>query len=140
MRSPPRRDADPTQPAGTWSSSTRRASYVWTDAEVLRRVLDALVDNAVVHGRGRISMRVGLDAAGAVRAEVCDEGDGVAADERDRVFERFARGADAHGRAGSGLGLSIAAALCEQIGATLGLDDDDPSTFVISLPTGHGDS
>lgn len=140
----------PSEVAGAAAAAARRRSdvagrdvvvvdesegaYVWTDPEVLRRVLDALVDNAVVHGRGRVTARVPAAQAGVLRVEVRDEGPGVAAADRDHVFERFSRGADARSRPGSGLGLSIAAALCDQVGATLTLDDDSASTFVVSLP------
>lgn len=115
-------------------------AQVWSDPEVLRRVLDALVDNAVVHGRGRVTIRVLPVASGALGIHVHDEGPGVAADDRDRVFERFARGAAAQARPGSGLGLSIASALCDQIGATLVLADDAPATFVVSLPAAGQDA
>lgn len=110
---------------------------VWTDPEVLRRVLDALVDNAVVHGEGRIATTVRRAEAGAMRVEVQDEGPGVGPADRERIFERFARGQDAQGRPGSGLGLSIAAALCAQIRANLTVRDDAPSAFVVSLPAEH---
>ena len=146
----------PAEVAGAVAAATRRRAdvggrdvvvvdtspggYVWTDPEVLRRVLDALVDNAVVHGRGRITTTVRPVESAAMRVEVHDEGPGVAPEDRDRVFERFARGSDAHARPGSGLGLSIAAALCAQVGATLTVSDDAPSTFVVALPVGHGEA
>lgn len=107
--------------------------HVWTDAEVLRRVLDTLVDNAVVHGSGRVEIRVHPPGAGAQRITVSDDGPGVGDPERERVFERFARGAGSQARAGSGLGLAIARALCEQIGATLSRDESEPAVFVVTL-------
>lgn len=107
---------------------------VWTDAEVLRRVLDSLVDNAVVHGSGRIEIRVHPPDAGVLQVQVSDEGPGVSDPDSERVFGRFARGPGSQGRAGSGLGLAIARALCDQIGATLARHGTDPAVFVVSLP------
>jgi len=108
--------------------------HVWGDAEVLRRLVDVLCDNALVHGSGRIDLRVLPPAEGWIRLEVADEGAGVPPGERERIFERFARGAGASGRPGSGLGLSIAAALASGLGAHVGLHETEPATFVVWLP------
>jgi signal transduction histidine kinase len=77
----------------------------------LRQVMANLLDNAARHGPpgGRIRVTARRDPEG-VLLEVHDEGPGIAPEHRDRVFERFERGA-AEGRApdgGTGLGLAIA--------------------------------
>jgi signal transduction histidine kinase len=56
---------------------------------------------------------------------------------RERLFERFWRGPDAAGRPGSGLGLSIVAAIVERHGGTI---DVDGPTFTVELPNGSGRS
>jgi signal transduction histidine kinase len=65
------------------------------------------------------------------RLSVVDEGPGPDPASRDRVFERFWRGSDASDRPGSGLGLSIVAAIAERHGGRVVVDG---STFTIELP------
>jgi heavy metal sensor kinase len=82
------------------------------DAELLRRLLDNLVSNAISYSTpgGAIVVRVSRSGPNVV-AEVVDAGPGIPADQRQRVFERFYRGADARrveGSQGAGLGLAIA--------------------------------
>lgn len=75
----------------------------------LERVLTNLIDNADIHGGGVV--RVAVEAGeGTVRISVEDAGPGVPPEERERIFERFARGAASRGsKGGSGLGLALAA-------------------------------
>jgi signal transduction histidine kinase len=80
------------------------------DKRRLERVVTNLLTNADAHGGGAV--RVGVRRAGtSVRLEVDDEGPGVSAEDRPRVFERFARGAAAgrrSGGGGDGVGLGLA--------------------------------
>lgn len=88
----------------------------------LRSILDNLLSNAAVHG-GR-SARVTLEETGGwVVLHVEDDGPGIPPAERARVFGRFARGADAVGRPGSGLGLALVAQLVALHGGTVTVDD-----------------
>lgn len=75
----------------------------------LERVLTNLIDNADMHGGGVV--RVAVEGGeGTVRISVEDAGPGVPPEERERIFERFARGAASQGsKGGSGLGLALAA-------------------------------
>jgi len=77
-------------------------------AEGLRVIVDNLLDNAAVHGAddtGRAHVTVTLAVEGDhVLLAVRDRGRGIPPDERDRVFDRFRRGADSPG---SGLGLTL---------------------------------
>src|SRR5205085_2657742 len=108
------------------------------DAEALRRVLDNLIDNALVHGPPTGVVTVSLvEQNGAARLSVRDAGDGPDPVLRERLFERFWRGPDAAGRPGSGLGLSIVAAIVERHGGTI---DVDGPTFTVVLPNGRGRS
>ncbi|MEU0935381.1 HAMP domain-containing sensor histidine kinase [Embleya sp. NPDC005971] len=77
----------------------------------LRLLLDNLIGNALVHGRGpdgAASIRIGVhaDAGGAARIRVDDDGPGIPIERRDQVFERFRRGPDSPG---AGLGLTLVA-------------------------------
>ena len=88
------------------------------DPALLRRALDALLDNAARHTPpgGRIVLRA-RRTGGGLRIEVADSGPGVPADLRDAVFEPFVTGrAD-----GTGLGLAIARELVEAQGGRLTL-------------------
>ncbi|SHN13802.1 sensor histidine kinase [Cryptosporangium aurantiacum] len=99
---------------------TDGAVLVNGDPERLRQVLDNLLANVRLHtppGTPAI-VRVVTERAAAV-VEVSDAGPGIPADLRERVFERFFRGADAVRSAsdgGSGLGLSIVVAVVEAHG------------------------
>ncbi|MGQ0434578.1 MAG: sensor histidine kinase [Microthrixaceae bacterium] len=92
-------DASPVAPA-----------RVLGDAPQLARAVRNLVDNAARHARSRVEIGTDVQGADAV-LWVQDDGPGVPADERERVFERFARIDDARARSvgGSGLGLAIVA-------------------------------
>jgi two-component system sensor histidine kinase PrrB len=77
----------------------------WPDG--LRALLDNLLENAARHGRpgGEVRATLARDG-GAVSLTVDDDGPGVEESERERIFERFARGNGARGE-GSGLGLAL---------------------------------
>jgi two-component system, OmpR family, sensor kinase len=102
------------------------------DPDALRRVIDNLIDNALVHGPagGEVDIDlIGRD--GQARLSVRDAGPGPDPDQHDRLFERFWRAPDASQRPGSGLGLSIVAAIVERHGGRITVDG---STFTVELP------
>ncbi|MFD9465762.1 sensor histidine kinase [Streptomyces sp. NPDC060027] len=84
------------------------------------RLLANLLDNARRHARERVEVRVRGDGGWAVLT-VADDGDGIPAGQRDRVFERFVRLDDARSRddGGAGLGLAIARDVAVRHGGTL---------------------
>lgn len=81
------------------------------DVARLRRMVRNLVDNAARHARSSVAFSLGEQPEGTVLLRVDDDGPGIPASERERVFQRFVRLDDARGRdqGGSGLGLSIVA-------------------------------
>jgi two-component system sensor histidine kinase TctE len=83
----------------------------------LREMLSNLVDNAIRYtpAGGRITVRCG-QVRGAPFVEVEDSGPGIAADERDRIFERFYRSPGV-AAVGSGLGLAIVREIAQSHGA-----------------------
>jgi signal transduction histidine kinase len=105
------------------------------DAGELARALENLVENALVHGPadGLVTVSV-VSAAGRVLLTVRDEGPGPDLGDVDRLFERFWRGSDASARPGSGLGLSIVAAIAERHGGAVNVEG---SAFTIDLPALH---
>jgi signal transduction histidine kinase len=89
---------------------------------LLTEALANVVTNAVQHTtRGTVTLRGQHRRAGA-SIEVCDEGPGIAAQDRGRIFERFYRG-PRPAAAGVGLGLAIAAAATHAAGGVLELVD-----------------
>ncbi len=113
------------------------AGPVRANASELRRVVRNLLDNAVTHAESRVELRVQV-TDGMVSLDVVDDGPGVPAGERDRIFERFHRGdpSRTRGGAGTGLGLAIARTLAERAGGTLTLlDSGRPGAhFRLELP------
>jgi two-component system OmpR family sensor kinase len=100
------------------------------DADALRILLTNLVDNALhyIPRGGRIDVRVAHTAAG-VEMAVIDNGPGIPAAERARVFDRFYRVPDAP-TGGSGLGLAIVAEIAQSHGAHVFLEDAAPGLRV----------
>jgi signal transduction histidine kinase len=96
---------------------------VMGDGDALRTLVRNLVDNAVRYtpAGGRIQVRAAKTPQGAV-LEVCDSGPGIAAADRERVFDRFYRRASAP-QGGSGLGLAIVKAIADRHAARVTLAD-----------------
>lgn len=105
----------------------------------LRQVVGNLLGNALDHTpeTADVTVRVGTDGADAV-VEVADTGPGLDGDDAARVFERFYRADASRTRTsgGSGLGLSIVAAIVAAHGGTVGVDSapGEGATFRVRLP------
>jgi len=118
----------------------RGAPAVVTDRERLRRILENLVDNAVKYtpAGGHVVVTSQPAPGGAARIDVRDDGPGISAEHRERIFERFYRVDKARSRelGGTGLGLSIVKHLAESIGAQVTLESQPGrgSTFSVLLP------
>ncbi len=99
------------------------AAPIAGDPAMLRLILANLVENAVANTAAATEVQIRLSADEAqCFVVVADHGPGVPAAERERVFERFFRGAHATGM-GSGLGLSIVEEAARNLGATVTLHD-----------------
>ena len=98
------------------------------DSAALERALANLVENARLHGSGRVVVEA-TATNGVARLAVVDEGSGVTAEEAKKAFERFWRGG-AQGP-GSGLGLAIVRATAERLG---GRAYAEKARFTIELP------
>jgi signal transduction histidine kinase len=108
------------------------------DRVLLRQVLVGLLTNAIKHtpAPGTVTLRAGRRGEEEILIEVTDTGSGIPADEIDRVFERFFRGADAREQEGFGLGLSIAKRMVDVMGGEIGVHSvpGDGSDFWVRLP------
>jgi signal transduction histidine kinase len=112
---------------------------VWADPDLLRRLMDNLIDNATRHAPEGTAVRLtGAATVGGWNIDVRDEGPGVPLAARSVLFERFARvdGARDRGSAGAGLGLALSRAIAESHGGSLHLlDQNGPgATFRLFLP------
>lgn len=98
------------------------AGRVLGHTDELTRVVQHLLDNATRHGHEHVSVGVQTDSqSGRVQLWVDDDGDGIAAQDRERIFERFVRLQEARDRdsGGSGLGLAVVAAIVASLGGTI---------------------
>jgi len=113
-------------------------ALVLGDRERLRRIVDNLLGNVRAHtpagARAKVAVR---NSDGMAHIVVEDSGPGVAADEIERVFERFFRADSSRARAsgGVGLGLSIVAAVAEAHGGSASArSGPGGATFEIQIP------
>ncbi|RKT53795.1 HAMP domain-containing sensor histidine kinase [Saccharothrix australiensis] len=114
------------------------APQVLGDRRRLDRVVANLLDNAEHHAGGAVRVAV-FSRDGAARLEVDDAGPGVPAELRDRIFDRFDRGARAGSRGGdigSGLGLALVAQHVQRHGGTVHVEErpGGGARFVVEIP------
>lgn len=118
-----------------------RPAVVAADQRTLARVVRNLLENARRHAHDEIRVSCS-SAGGTVHLRVEDDGDGVPAADRDRIFDRFTRLDEARAReaGGSGLGLSIVRSAVEDLGGTVGVGDSDlgGAAFTATIPAADG--
>ncbi|MFN2495042.1 MAG: sensor histidine kinase [Pseudonocardiaceae bacterium] len=104
----------------------------------LREALGVLIDNALRHGGGDVTLSVrpgGVGREGMVVVEVTDAGDGVPEALAPHVFDRGVSGASS-----TGVGLALARALVEADGGRLELSSARPATFSVYLRVPRGEA
>jgi two-component system sensor histidine kinase KdpD len=109
---------------------------VRTDPVLLERAVANLVDNSLIHARGRGLRIEAGPVAGRVDIRVIDRGPGIRREDRDLVFRPFQRLGDSESRVGVGLGLSVARGFVEAVGGELDIEDTPGGgcTMVIRMP------
>lgn len=119
------------------------------DRQLLGQAVANLIDNAIKYGgREGGSKRIGISADRSddrIEIAVSDSGPGIPEAERERVLKRFVRLEQSRSRPGSGLGLSLVAAVARLHGGTVRLEDNEPGLKVLlslpsSLPEGNGNA
>jgi signal transduction histidine kinase len=109
---------------------------VFGDRHLLSQAVANLLDNAIKHSLagGKIGLTA-KSANGGVEIAVADNGPGIPAAERVNVTRRYYRLERSRGTPGSGLGLSLVAAVVKLHGGTLALEDNQPGLrAVMRLP------
>jgi signal transduction histidine kinase len=96
-------------------------AVVVCDREYVRRILDNLIDNAFKYGQPPVRIVVTGDS-GHLGFTVLDSGRGVAAEDREKVFDRFERLDTMNGH-GLGLGLSVVQGLIEAMGGDVRIEE-----------------
>jgi PAS domain S-box-containing protein len=115
---------------------------MWVDPDKFQQVVGNLVENALRHGEGVVTVTVGpstVDGGPGAVVTVSDEGEGIPETVVSRVFTRFWRGGDRRG--GTGLGLYIVKGLVEAHGGTVSVGPGPAggAEFRLVLPAGTPD-
>jgi signal transduction histidine kinase len=127
--------------------STRDGLQVLANRELMSQAVANLVDNAIKYstaaGRSgdkaaQLAVRIGLDRAGEnVEITVADSGPGIAPQDRQRALQRFVRLEKSRSQPGSGLGLSLVAAVARLHGGSIHLEDNAPGLKAILVLPAH---
>ena len=114
----------------------RGRPVAWGSHEDVAHVLDNLVDNAIRYAPPGAEVRVAAESHdGLAVLAVSDTGPGIPVDDRERVFERFYRGATGReAGSGTGLGLAIVAELVRRWGGDVRLLDGPGTRVEASFP------
>ncbi len=105
--------------------------------DALARLVRNLLDNACAHAASAVDVTL-ANGPGSTTLTVHDDGPGIPAAHRGRVFDRFYRVDETRDRSrdGTGLGLAIVRSVAERHGGTVELADGGPgATFVVRLPS-----
>ena len=144
-------DAHVVAPDHAWELGEAADVPVLGDEAALRQILTNLLTNARVHTPAGTRVTVsltratqgsesdkGAPASSMVTLRVADDGPGIPANIRDRVFDRFVRGDSSRtrdGRGSSGLGMSIVESLARAMGGSVRLVDSEKGTVIdVTLP------
>lgn len=104
--------------------------HVNGDGELLLQLAVNLIENAIRHTPPQSRITMTLRGAPDIALCITDNGPGIAAEHRQSVFERFHRLEHSQASPGSGLGLSIVAAIADLHGLVVTLDDNHPGLRV----------
>ncbi|WP_131103947.1 sensor histidine kinase [Ornithinimicrobium sufpigmenti] len=110
------------------SLTCERGIIVEASSPAISQILNTLVENALIHGAGRVRVHVGRSGPSAVFT-VADQGAGVPRELARVIFDRGQTSGE-----GTGLGLSVARATAEAVGGRLELTTVRPPVFTCYLP------
>lgn len=123
------------------SSATGSGFEIFANRQLISQALTNLIDNALKYGRRQddpdkatVEVRLRRDAA-TVEIAVADHGPGIAAADKERVLKRFVRLEECRTPPGTGLGLSLVAAVARLHEGSVRLEDNAPGLrAVLALP------
>ena len=120
------------------SATVNGLPEMWADPDRLEQIFFNLIENALQHGAGRVTVtldRVSADGDDAVVVHVDDEGDGIPPADREKIFGRFWHGPS---NASTGLGLYVVRGLVEAHGGSVAVVENESggARFVVRLPAG----
>jgi len=125
-------------------ATSRGLPEMWADTDRLEQIFFNLIENALLHGDGRVTVTLDRgaelgDSSESVVVEVDDEGDGIPPADREKIFGRFWHGPS---NASTGLGLYVVRGLVEAHGGSVRVSDNEAggARFVVRLPAGLPDS
>ncbi len=129
--------AQPRQQAVQWSRPAGAVPAVCCDRDLIARVLDNLVTNALkfTPDGGTVTLAVAATERG-VRFTVHDTGPGIPAEQQQRIFEKFQQADRDAARRGVGLGLAICRDIVLRHRGQIGVESGGGTTFWFTLPTG----
>ncbi len=109
---------------------------VISDPRRLRQILLNLLSNAIKFGRGNPIRVRSTPSADGITIEVIDQGDGIAPNDRDKIFDEFVQLGKTQLTEGTGLGLPISRRLAEMLDGKLEVESEvgGGSTFRLSVP------
>jgi signal transduction histidine kinase len=121
-----------------WHLEAKGKGRIVADRQRLTQAIMNLVQNATQHTKVDDAIAIGSSLEkGYVRFWVRDTGEGIAAEDQQRIFERFARAANSYRRSeGAGLGLAIVRAITQAHGGRVELSSrlGEGATFTIIIP------
>jgi signal transduction histidine kinase len=108
------------------------------DPARLEQAIGNLVDNALSHGKGPVSLFAN-QSNGTVELHVADEGDGFPPGFADRAFDRFSRGNEGRGPGGTGLGLAIVELIARAHGGSASVGSRDGGGADVWITVGRAE-
>ncbi len=124
-------------PGIAWGLERGEVQEAWFDPFQIRRAVTNLLENAAAALDGKGTVKVGCACEpdlGLARISVSDDGPGIPAEDRDRLFEPYF----SRKEGGTGLGLAIVSAIASDHGGTVRVRDNAPcgAVFEIEFPAG----
>lgn len=122
------------------SISAVKGMRLSANRQLIGQAIANLIDNAIKYSRGRqsgsaIAVSAGPAPGGGAEFSVADRGPGISDNDRQRVLKRFVRLEESRTKPGTGLGLSLVAAVARLHGARIRLEDNHPGLKVVmTLP------
>jgi len=111
----------------------REISYSF-DERLLKRAINNLIMNALIHNPEDTVIRIGIQAADKTRITIEDNGRGMDAEEVSRLFERYYRGTNTDEKAeGTGLGMAIAKQIIEIHGGEISVESQRNAGTIITI-------